>query len=212
MDQSPEYQKRKNDWEVLECDDKAIFMGVHGKHELEELQIIEESLISHQDYSEPLRTSFFEATNGRERFVIKKTRESILDAYRYEAVEGKLLLKPGPPSIDRTSIEKEFGRASDLEKIEKNKIKYFIDRLEQTVSLLNPQALEKAAFESHNPSIWYFFLNEDVLDQAFTACSQLLSQRDRQLLAEYVRQNLDSPLFMASVRVDFQVEPKPGQR
>jgi hypothetical protein len=48
---------------------------LHHGHRLENLKIIEDSFVSEKAYSEPIKTSFFKATNGKEKFVVKKFRE-----------------------------------------------------------------------------------------------------------------------------------------
>jgi hypothetical protein len=212
MDRYPAYRKIGGEWESLARDDQTLFLNSHRGHPLEELRIIDGPSVSYEDYVEPMRTSYFEARSGKRRFVVKRFRKSILEPCRYEAIEGKLLLTPGAPIIDAVSIEKELKRVFSPKKIKSYKIKGFVEELEKNVSRLTAEDLVKASVETHNPSIWYFLLNEKILEQTLAASSRFLSRRDRQLLAEFARENLADPLFMATARIDFQIEPKAGVR
>ena len=89
-DCSPQYHCDKNLEEVIErpMDDTRNFMVKHRHHKMEELYIIKDSFMSEGAYVEPLKVSYFDATNGKERFVIKRWRESINNPLQYELIPG----------------------------------------------------------------------------------------------------------------------------
>ena len=87
FDQSPEYKRdlgqHPENFRSMERDDFQEFLIHHHGHQLENLKIIEDSFVSEKPYSEPTKTSFFKATNGKEKFVIKKFREKINEPLKY---------------------------------------------------------------------------------------------------------------------------------
>lgn len=206
MDQSPEYYNDQGEWKVLERDDQAAFMQAHQGHQLEELHVIEDSLISHQNYVEPTRTSYFEATNEKQRFVVKKFRKSIFDPQSYELFAGKLHLTPTELVIDGIAIQRELERVFSPFHLSSEKIHHFVKQLEKIVSHLNPGKLKRVPFESHNPSVWYFYLDEGVLEKVLKNSLGFLTKGDVKLLDKFVRKNLEDDLFMAMAKVEFQIE------
>jgi len=74
-------------------DDEAHFMGGHKQHTMEELFVVKDSFISEGRYGEPLKISYFEATNGTERFVVKGWREDINHAMAYEVIPGYIEMR-----------------------------------------------------------------------------------------------------------------------
>ncbi|NIO05717.1 MAG: hypothetical protein GTN74_14260 [Proteobacteria bacterium] len=205
LDQAPEYHNEEGQWKVVERDDQAAFMHAHRRHHLEELYPIEGSFISSQDYAEPTKTSYFEVTNGRQRFVVKRVRKSILDAQRYELIPGKLRLKPSKPRIDCPALQRELAREF-ARHMSSAKIDRFVQNLAEAVSYLDPRKLKRAPFESHNPSLWYFILDQRILGRILRSSSQSFTEREVKLLQEFFRRNQEDPGFMAAATVEFQIE------
>ena len=87
FDQYPEYEfdpdRSPDHFRSIERDDFQDFLIHHHGHQLENMTIIEDSFVSEKAYSEPVKTSFFKATNGKERFVIKKFKEKIDEPLKY---------------------------------------------------------------------------------------------------------------------------------
>ncbi len=69
FDQYPEYEldsgRPHDNFRTVQRDDFQAFLIHHHGHRLENLKIIEDSLASEKAYSEPIKTSFFRATNDK---------------------------------------------------------------------------------------------------------------------------------------------------
>ena len=206
LDQTPEYYQTDGRWEVLDRDDQASFLRAHRGHRLEPLHVVADSFISHQDYGEPIRTSYFLVTNGKQHFVVKKSRKNIFDPQRYELIAGRLRLTPTRLRVDGTAIRRELERVFLPSDQSSKRIENFVTELEEIVAHLTPGELKRAPFESHNPSLWYFYLDEAVLEKALKRSSGSLTKRECRRLDEFVRKNLEDNLFMAMAKVEFQIE------
>ena len=66
-DFSPHYAWNGGEIKEIAMDDSKAFLQKHKGHRTEQLSPLS-SPISDKPYSEPLKTSYFEATNGTERF------------------------------------------------------------------------------------------------------------------------------------------------
>ena len=112
-DQWPEYEPSSSlspdPSRSVERDDFKAFLGNHQGHPLEELKIIEESFVSEKAYAEPVKISYFKATNGKEHFVIKKFRDQISEPLRYQLIHGDYFLKCVGIGIQTEAIKAEIA-------------------------------------------------------------------------------------------------------
>jgi hypothetical protein len=207
FDRVPEYHKTGERWKTLERDDRALFLAAHREHQLEELRIIEDSFISSQPYAEPVKTTYFEATNGKQRFVVRKSRRTISEPQRYELVPGRLDFTATEPHIERASIQRLLQLAFSPTSLSLTKIRDFVSHLELLVSRLDPKGLRRACFESHTPSMRYHYLDLNVVEKAVKNMSVRLSRDERYRLQDFVQKHLEDEVFMIKVRIRFEIVP-----
>lgn len=89
-EEAPSYAYDRETGDVIESAgaEEPSFMDLHREHTLEELFVIKDSFISEGRYGEPLKVSYFEASNGKERFVIRGSRKEISRPITYELISG----------------------------------------------------------------------------------------------------------------------------
>jgi len=114
FDRYPEYEfgpgHAPENFQSIKRDDFQDFLSHHHGHQLEQLRIIEDSYVSEKAYSEPVKTSFLKATNGREKFVIKKFRERIDEPLKYQLIPGDYSLKCVGVEIQSEEISRQLDR------------------------------------------------------------------------------------------------------
>lgn len=209
-DRGCEYRGRSEKWEVVPRDDRASFMRIHGGHALEDLHIIEDSFISRRNYIEPVKTSYFEATNGKDRFVVKKSRRDVSGPQRYELIQGKLLRRLDKPVIDRTVIRRELERMPRPPGLTSEKIGSLLKEFDETVSGLALEDLERIPFESENPSEWFHSLDERAVATVLERCAAFLDQEEVRFLRRAVLANRQEKPFMVMTRVTFRIQRDPS--
>jgi hypothetical protein len=106
-DLSPHYAWNEGEIKELEMDDRKAFLQRHRGHKTEELTPLTPP-ISDKPYAEPLKTCYFEATNGAERFLIKRWRDKIDDPFAYEIIEGSIELTNGTVHAQTEAIKKQM--------------------------------------------------------------------------------------------------------
>ena len=84
-------------------------------------------------------------------------------------------------------------------------VRVFVDALQEVVSRCQPQSLRRVPVESCNPSLWRFYLDEEVLKKTLETVSESLSQTDVTRLKTFFRQNLEDELLMASAKMAFEI-------
>jgi len=66
------------------------FYFSHQNHGLEEIIIDRETIVSDKPCYEPIKIIYFEASNGQQRFLIRRTKKSLDQSSFYEIIPGQL--------------------------------------------------------------------------------------------------------------------------
>jgi hypothetical protein len=85
----PEYIWNSGSIKEIEGNDRDTFLHRHKGHEMQELTPVS-PLLSDMPYTEPVKTCYFEATNGKERFLIKRWRNKIDNPFAYKIINGRI--------------------------------------------------------------------------------------------------------------------------
>lgn len=105
FDAWPEYV----DGVAYKKDDFVESMLKHEGHSLEELRVVG-GFLSDKCFIEPVKTQFFQATNGKEIFIIKRARKKIDDPMRYKIVKGPLRDWIQKVEVDEVAVKKQLMR------------------------------------------------------------------------------------------------------
>lgn len=154
-DQAPEYEQASpespEDFQIVEQDDFEGFLAHHRGHRLEDLRIIEDSFVSEKPYWEPMKVSYFKATNGREKFVIRKFRERIDQPLKYELISGDYSLHCTSLEMDWENIARQMRCELGSVPLLEEKIGAFLKLCQQITSSLRLEDLERVAEDSPHP-------------------------------------------------------------
>lgn len=155
FDQAPEYERASSDspeaFEAVERDDFEGFLSHHQGHRLEDLKIIEDSFVSEKPYGEPVKVSYFKATNGKERFVIRKSRERIDEPLKYELISGDYSLTCTGFEMDWEGIVRQMRHELRSVPSLEEKIGAFLKLCRQITASLQLGGLERVAHDSAHP-------------------------------------------------------------
>jgi hypothetical protein len=182
-DRSPHYAWSDGEIKEIAMDDRKAFLQKHKGHKTEQLTPLTPP-ISDKPYSEPLKTSYFEATNGTERFLIKRWRDRIDDPFAYEIIEGRIALTNGALCIQETAIKKQIHAENDS-LIPEEKVNYFIHALRKEVEQLEPESLVVSA-EGETPLISYYQLGSTCVNRILTRCRVTFTQGELNKLRDFI--------------------------
>ena len=166
-----------------EGNDRKAFEQRHKNHRTEELTPVTPA-ISDKPYAEPLKVSYFEASNGTQRFVIKRWRNTIDDPCEYEVIDGRLEITQGKVRVQTEAIKKQLRTEHDGA-IPENKLNYFIKAIQDEVKDLDPDTLEVSA-EGETPLISFFQLDSQSVKRIFTRCWDTFNWHELKLLRDFV--------------------------
>ncbi len=199
FDEHPEYRLGPGlppeNLESMGRDDFKDFLSHHQGHQLENLNIVEDSFVSEKAYSEPVKISFFKATNGREKFVIKKFRERIDEPLKYELVSGDYFLKCVAVEIQSETILKQLGRETNPS-LSQDKIDAFLKLMGALVEDIAIQDLERIPEESHNPLEVYYKIDDVRVMYLLRNCRRIFKEQEYSAIEEFIHRHKDDGVLL----------------
>jgi hypothetical protein len=196
-----------NDGELKEIamDDRKAFRQKHKGHKTEKLTPLTPP-ISDKPYIEPLKTCYFEATNGTERFLIKRWRSKIDEPLAYEIIEGSIAIKNGRVRAQTTAIKKQLQAENNLS-ISERKVNYFIQAVRTEVEQLDPDTLTISA-EGETPLASYYQLGSTCVERILARCRDTFTQRELNKLRDFINQHNEYDDVMTVIsKKEFAIKP-----
>jgi hypothetical protein len=166
-----------------EGNDRKAFEQRHKNHRTEELTPVT-TAISDKPYAEPLKLSYFEASNGKQLFVIKRWRNTIDDPCEYEVIDGRLEIMHGKVRVQTEAIKKQF-RMEHNGAIPEKKLNYFIKAIQDEVKDLDPDVLEVSA-EGETPLISFYQLGSESVKRILLRCWDTFNWHELKVLRDFV--------------------------
>lgn len=217
FDQTPEYE-----WEPslslqesrgTPRDDFEDFLRNHRGHQLEDLKIIEDSFVSEKPYSEPVKISYFKATNGREKFVVKRFRERIDQPLRYQLIRGDYSLKCMSLQIQSEAIRKQLENEIKPS-LTQNQIDTFLQFYEHVVKKLDVKSLERVPEESPCPTEIYYKMDDFSLMYLLRNCRNVFKGKAYAEMEAFIhRHREDGVLLLKAIyRIEILERREPKRR
>jgi len=217
FDQYPEYEfspdRSLENFRTVERDDFQEFLIHHHGHRLENLKIIEDSFVSEKAYSEPVKASFFKATNGKERFVVKKFRERIDEPLKYLLIPGDYSLKCITVEIQSEEIAKQLKRELKPS-LSRGKINAFVKLYHTIVEDIDIEDLERVPEESDRPLEVYYRIDDVRLMYLLRNCHNIFKGQEYSAMEEFIHQHKDDGVLLlkATYQIQFTEIAKPGEK
>jgi hypothetical protein len=206
FDQWPEYEVSHSpgSFVTVERDDFNDFRRTHHGHRLESLKIIEDSYISEKSYAEPKKVSYFKATNGKERFVIKRFRMSIDNPLTYQLIRGDYSLKCIRLEIQSNEIKKQLQAEFREKPFPEHKIAAFIDLYQRIAEGLSIDQLERVPEESPLPLEIFYIMDEVSLAYLLRNCRTLFKGQEYLDIEAFIRRHKDDGVLL--LKGSFRIE------
>jgi len=207
-DEYPEYElgpgRPPENFQSIERDDFQDFLIHHHGHQLENLKIIEDSYVSEKAYSEPIKTSFFKATNGREKFVIKKFRERIDEPLKYQLVPGDYSLKCIAVEIQSEEISRQLERELKPP-LSQDKMGAFLKLMGAIVEDIDIKDLERIPEESHHPLEVYYKIDDVRVMYLLRNCRHIFKGQEYLAMEEFIHSHKDDGVLLLKATYKIQI-------
>lgn len=189
-DYSPRYHCDDNLEEIREepMDDRKHFMVQHRNHKMEELTVTKNSLISEGRYGEPLKVSYCEATNGEERFVIKRWREDITAPLQYELIPGHIKTS-FHLEVQSDEIRRQMSEEITLPPIAEGKIEQFIQIIKMVVSQSPMRDSIEITAETDTPLVSYCKMDTNYIKKISSLGKDVFNEEELKKVEQFVYRN-----------------------
>ena len=208
FDQSPEYERDPDrlpeNFRSKERDDLQDFLIHHRGHRLENLKIIEDSFVSEKPYSEPTKTSFFKATNGKEKFVIKKFREKIDEPLKYEVISRDFSLKCTSIEIQWEEIFKQLKREMKPP-LSQTQMDAFLKLYRHLFKNIDIHDLERVPEDSPYPLEIYYKINDVHLMYLLRNCRTIFKGQEYLAIEEFIHRHKDDGVLLLKATYKIQL-------
>ncbi|MGQ9645273.1 MAG: hypothetical protein ACUVWO_01890 [Thermodesulfobacteriota bacterium] len=214
FDQTPEYawepSASPQEPQGFPKDDFQDFLKNHRGHQLEDLKIIDDSFVSEKPYAEPVKISYFKATNGRETFVVKRFREKIDQPLRYQLIRGDYSLKCLSLQIQSEAIRKQLEKEINPP-LTQPQIDAFLQFYEHVVKKLDVNTLERVPEESRCPIEIYYKMDDFSLMYLLRNCRNFFQRKTFSEIEAFIhRHREDGPLLLKAIyRIEISERREP---
>ncbi len=185
-------------------DDFKDFIKNHDGHRMEHLTILEDSLVSDRAYIEPVKVSYFRATNGRENFVIRKSRKEISDPLKYELISGDYSLRRTALDVQARDIEKQLARDFKEAPLTKKKVDSFIRLYSRIIKTVDLSGLERASEDSSHPLEVFYRMDDMTLMYLLRNCHRLLKGKEYSDIERFISKQKDDGVLL--LKATFRIE------
>jgi len=208
FDRHPEYiwnrDRSPETIQSIERDDFQDFLIHHHGHQLEDLEIIEDSFVSEKAYSEPVKTSFFKATNGKEKFVIKKSREKIDEPLKYQLISGDYSLKCTTIEIQSEEISKQLRRELDPP-LSQAQIDAFLKLYRRIAEDIEAKDLERIPEESHHPLEVFYKIDDIHLIYLLRNCRNIFKGQEYSAMEKFIHRHKEDGVLLLKATFEIQI-------
>lgn len=208
FDQCPEYESLSNEptepYRTIEKDDFQDFLNHHPNHSMEQLEVIEDSLVSEKPYSEPTKVSYFKATNGKENFVIKRFRRRIDEPLTYQLIEGDYSLKLLRLEIQEEEILKQLERELG-NSLREDQIEAFLRIYRNILKMVNIDDLERVSEDSIHPLQIYYKIDDVSLAYLLRNCRTLFKGEDYKAIEAFIHRHKEDGVLLMKATYQIQL-------
>jgi len=177
----------------------------HCGHRLEDLNIIEDSFVSEKAYIEPIKISYYKATNGRERFVIKKSRERIDEPLKYQLIPGDYYLNCVAIEIQSKEIAEQLEKEFKATPFPKAKIAAFLKLYRNIAETSDVRNLERVPEDSFNPLEIYYRIEEVSLFYLLRNCRNIFKGQEYLDIEEFICRHKDDGVLLLKATYKIQI-------
>jgi hypothetical protein len=191
------YSESSGEYYAKEKNDEFDFTQKHRNHPIEELTILENTRYSEGHYFDPQRKQYFEATNGKETFLIKRWRKSVLYPVRHDIVPERLAVQK-TIDIQKASLEKQMRHELNIPSLGEEKGRTFMEIVQEAARHCIPNNYQDI-YASEYAQVDYLPLNEEQISAILKRSRTVFTHDELPKIESFIRKNCACNGVMALV-------------
>jgi hypothetical protein len=203
FDRAPVFDLSAGEVAETPANDWREFMARHAGHALEPLAGTGNDYSPAGSAGDPMAVVYIEASNGKEKVWLRRSRRSIDEAVRYELFDGQLVDGGLSLEIQENEIRKEMKlhhRWPPGAPLGDDKIDLFISLFRDVVSRLDPESVCTSEFSYTDQNICYGRLDFAAESALLAKCRRQFSPSELESLRRFIECHRDGDDVMALVK------------
>ena len=195
------------EWSDEDSNFRQTFIRCHENHPQEELWIDPETIFSEKPSYEPVKTSYFEATNGHQKFLIQRTKRGLEHPARYEILPGQMAISNLAIEIQEADLRRQISADRSSSPLSAEKVAEFIKALNEEIETIPPHRLweaMQASVEGDSSRFIYAALKEERWARIMDRCARNFQASELRWIREFV-QNHRQPGEVLSLLVHREI-------
>ncbi len=180
------------EWSAADLESQREFFRYHGEHPLEELWVDPDTHISDKPSYEPVKVSYFEARNGEQSFLIRRTKPALDRPAFYQLIPGKLQVSNVSCSIQEEALRKQMAARNGSVPLTEEEIQKFIRAFRDEVETITPEKLAEeveVAQEGETPLLSYGIFKKAHWENVLRRCAKNLEKIDLHKIRQFIEEN-----------------------
>jgi len=203
FDREPIYAFTGGEVEERPANDWRDFMDRHAGHRLEPLKATREDYFPSGKTFDPMSVEYLEVSNGSETLLLRRSRSTIEEPFRYEIVDGRLVQTGLSVEIQEEAIRKEMKLHfcwAPAAPLGDEKITRFVELFRDVVREIDPRAIYASGYSDADDNVAYCRLDAAVIDALLDKCSRHFLPVELVSLRRFVESHRDIDDVMALVK------------
>jgi hypothetical protein len=151
-----------------------------------------DTYISDKPSYESVKVSYFEASNGQQSFLIRRTKPALDEPAIYQLIPGKLLVSNVSFNIQEEALRKQMAARNGSAPLTEEKIQKFIRAFQDEVEALGPEKLTaevEVAEEGETPLLSYGIFKEARWEKILRRCAKDFEKADLNKIRQFIDEN-----------------------
>ncbi len=180
------------EWSTEDLENQREFFDYHREHPMEELHADLNSYVCDKARIGSMKVSYFEASNGQQRFLVKRTKEGLGRPAFYQLVPGRLRVSNVSLKIQEDALRNQISMKNGSGSLTEEKIHKFIRTLQEEVAKIPPEKLAgevELTHEGETPLLAYGMLKEAHWKNVLRRCSKDFRKGELKMIKQFIQEN-----------------------
>ncbi len=180
------------EWASDDLDEQKEFLESHRHHPLEELLVDRETFVSDRPSFEPCKVAYVEASNGKERFLVKRIKEGYDRPAFYEIIPGKIRVADVSLEIQEDELLQQITWLNGSFPLPAEKVGKFIEAFRDEVKEISPENWREE-MEMASPGgrsfLSYGSFRESRWKKVFYRCEEDFKDSELKLITRFIQEH-----------------------
>jgi hypothetical protein len=180
------------EWSAEDLENQKDFFRCHQEHPIEELLVDPDTYVSDKPSYEPKKVSYFEASNGQQRFLVRRAKEGLDRPAFYQLIPGKLQVSNVSLKIQEEALRKQMSALNGSFLLPEEKIQKFIQAFQEEVESISPEKFAEEAEtiqEGETSLLAYGKLKEAHWEKVLGRCQKDFQKDEMTQIKQFISEN-----------------------